>query len=279
MKVTNNHNLPQQIVDAVTYSDRNFSSDWISVTELISPVLIRQLKKEHQSEITEDVSDRLWALLGTSVHYVLSKNEGDKDFTEERLSMVIDGITITGQSDNYNAETKCIEDWKVTSVFAFLLGDKPEWEQQLNIYAELWEQNGFDVKELKIQAILRDWTKSRTYKDSSYPEIPFKTVSLPVWPKERRIAFIKERIKAHLSDPIECTPDEKWSKPDTWAIMKDGRKTAVRVLETKEKADIYLKLNIKKEIDKHYVVHRPGKNIRCEDYCPVRLFCKYRSNK
>jgi hypothetical protein len=33
-----------------------------------------------------------------------------------------------------------------------------------------------------------------------------------------------------------CTAKERWRKEDTYAVMKDGRKTAWRVFNTKEEA-------------------------------------------
>ncbi len=38
----------------------------ISVTSLIGPPKIFQLRKRHSEEITEDASDRVWTLLGQS---------------------------------------------------------------------------------------------------------------------------------------------------------------------------------------------------------------------
>lgn len=269
MQVTNNYNLPEQIVKAVTFSTREPQDKTISVTELIGPSWIRHLRRSHWAEITEDASDRLWALLGQSVHYIVDKHELTNSISEERLSAEIGGYIITGQADNYNGDIKAVEDWKVTSVWSFLNGVKAEWEAQLNIYAKLWRMNGFEVEHLAINAILRDWQAGRAHGDG-YPAIPFLVLPVDVWPAARIDAYIAGRIAAHES-PAECTPDEKWQKGDVWAVMKEGRKSAVKLHELENTAIKHVE-----ELGaKHYVVKRPGECTRCKSYCPVRAFCEF----
>lgn len=269
MQVTNNYNLPEQIVKAVTFSTREPQDKTISVTELIGPSWIRKLRREHWAELSEDASDRLWALLGQSVHYIVDKHELTNSISEERLSAEIGGYIITGQADNYNGELKAVEDWKVTSVWSFLNGVKREWEAQLNIYAHLWRLNGFDVERLSINAILRDWQAGRAHGDG-YPAIPFLVLPVEVWPTERIEAYIAGRIAAHAA-PVECTPDEKWQKGDVWAVMKEGRKSAIKLHELESTAIKHIE-----ELGaKHFVVKRPGECTRCKSYCPVRTFCEF----
>ena len=273
MQITNNYNLPEQIVKAVTFSTRAPIDNTIGVTELIGPAWIRKLKREHWAELSEDASDRLWALLGQSVHYVVEKHELTNSISEERLSAEIGGYTITGQADNYNGDKHAIEDWKVTSVWSFLSGVRAEWEAQLNIYAHLWRMNGFEVSALNINAILRDWQAGRAH-DDDYPAIPFLVVPVPVWPAERIEAYISGRIAAH-NNPAPCTPDERWQKGDVWAVMKEGRKSAVKLHELENTANKHAE-----ELGaKHSVVKRPGECTRCKSYCPVRRFCEHNTHK
>ncbi len=269
MKITNNYNLPEQIVKAVSMNTRKPYDNVISVTELISPVLIRHLRLIHWDEIEEDASERLWALLGQSVHYITEKHQLPESFAEERLRAETAGMTITGQSDNYNAETENVDDWKVTSVWSFLHGIKREWEEQLNCYAWLWNENGFPVKSLKIHAILRDWQKGRAH-TADYYDIPFKTIDVTLWPKDQTLIFIQTRIKLHNDPPRPCTNDERWAKEDVFAVMKEGRKSAVKLFDDFKEAFEY------SQIDKRYsIVKRPGEFTRCKSYCPVRNFCGF----
>ena len=269
MQVTNNYNLPEQIVKAVTFGTRAPADNVISVTELIGPAWIRFLKRKHWSELTEDASERLWALLGQSVHYIVDKHELENSISEERLSCEFNGWTLTGQADNYNGELKAIEDWKVTSVWSFMNGVKAEWEAQLNIYAWMWRKAGFDVDRLNINAILRDWQQGRAHGDD-YPPIPFIVLPVSVWPDAKIEAYINGRIAAHVA-PEECTPDEKWQRTTVYAVMKEGRKSAVKLHDSENIA-------MQHATDLgggHKVVTRPGECTRCKSYCPVRTFCEF----
>lgn len=268
MRLTNVFDLPEAMLN-VMGQFRKPQEKRISVTELVGAPLIRHLRMKHWDELEEDASERLWALLGQSVHYSLEKGTPLDAIQEERLEARFGDIVISGQSDLYHNEA--IEDYKVTSVYSFVLGSKPEWERQLNVYAHLWRESGFPVKALKIRAILRDWQKSRTLTDPDYPKIPFVTVDIPLWTPEIAEDYIELRIQAHTSDVLECAPEEKWTRPTTYAIMKGANKRAARVLDTMEEAEAWI--GYQKGFS---IVERPGKDVRCEDYCQVRAFCPYR---
>ena len=269
MKITNKYNLPEAIVNIITKDIREPKGGEMHVTELVNAPLIRKLRMKHWDEIEEDVSEMLWALLGTSVHYILGEGTPENAFSEEELTAHIGGITIIGKSDLYH--NKGIEDWKVTSVYSFLLGMKPEWEAQLNLYRWLWKENGFPVETLKINAILRDWLKSKMLADSNYPRIPFQSLEVNVWDYHSTIKYILNRIVLHAQKiPQECTSEEKWTRPTTYAVMKKGQKRAKRVLNTEKEAEEWIG-----EQEDLFVEKRKGKNVRCEEYCDVSKFCKY----
>jgi len=67
-RYTNIANLPAPLVAAITYSDYDGESYDITASGLVTPPRIRQLMKRHSKEITEDVSDRIWALIGSVGH-------------------------------------------------------------------------------------------------------------------------------------------------------------------------------------------------------------------
>jgi len=266
MNLTNHYGLPDAMINVMNSFHRPVEGR-ISVTELIGAPLVRQLRMGHWDELEEDASDRLWALLGQSVHYALEKGAPPDSLEEERLEIKINDITVSGRSDLWH--NGVIEDYKVTSVYAFLLGDKPEWERQLNVYGYMWAMNGFDVTGLKIRAILRDWVKSKARLNDGYPNIPFHTIDVPLWSMVETENYIHERLRLHFAPPLECTPEEKWTRPTTYAVVKKGAKKASRVFDTKEKAEAYAKGG-------YEIVERPGMDVRCEEYCQVRAFCPYR---
>ena len=72
----------------------------------------------------------------------------------------------------------------------------------------------------------------------------------------------------------ECSPSERWASPDKWAVMKEGRKTAVKVCDTEEEALNFIE-ELEKDKDKHFVEERKGQDKKCSDYCACCEFCSY----
>ncbi len=271
----NQFNLPETICNAIIYESK-YEEGKYSVTSLIKPPQIYQLEKRYQAQIERDVSDGLWMLLGSSVHYILEKAKPENALKEERLEIEIGGIRVVGKPDLYTAK-ETIEDYKITSVYSFLLGEKPEWTAQLNIYAYLYEQYGFPVKKAFIHAILRDWMASRGLQDEDYPKCPFITSEIEVWNKEEQLYFLKNRLEYHCNNEqfrdemlTPCLPDEKWSKPTTWAVKKVGNKRALRVFNSKPEANEFVE---KYDSHKVEIEERPGEDIRCERFCYAKPFC------
>jgi hypothetical protein len=69
----------------------------------------------------------------------------------------------------------------------------------------------------------------------------------------------------------ECTASERWQRNTVFAVMKKGRKTAVKLYEEKEYAETHRQM----DPDNLSVVERPGISVRCEDgYCSAAEFCE-----
>lgn len=272
---TNRHNIDPAIAKAIT-SDPFYGtpdSD-ISVTELIGPPQIAALRQQHQHEIQEDVSERLWALLGSAAHEVLKAGADElSEFPEERLYCEVDGWKIGGKADLYRPDQGQLVDYKVTSVYSFLLGDKPDWAAQLNFYAHIWRENGFLVNRLTIAAILRDWMRSKAGDD--YPPVPFMQVDVPLWePKvtaRRMLIAVHDHKAARAGQPRPCTPEERWERPTKYAVMKRGQKRAVKLFDSE--ADALALIEAKRPLPM-YLEERPGESVRCASYCPVREWCE-----
>jgi hypothetical protein len=155
------------------------------------------------------------------------------------------------------------------------VNEKADWTYQLNIYAHLLETvKKIPVTKLSIVAIVRDWT-ARDTKRENYPQAPIVTIPIQLWSPEEREAFIQARLTAHSSAMFEaetdgalpeCTPDEMWERPSTWAIKKEGGVRAKSVHSTKEEAE----LNLTKGYN---IEHRPGERVRCANYCQVAPWC------
>ena len=235
MILTNNHNLPAGIYNAILRDIYKPVPEVMRVTELINPPRIKNLQMKHWDKLTLDASEYLWSILGTAVHYILKDDEA---ITELHYEIVFEGQLISGHIDR--VENDVIEDYKTTSVWSFLDGVKPEWAKQLNIYR--WLYNGYEItkiKKLRINAILRDWSTMKASIDHNYPQIPFQQLDVPI--DDDIEEKIRTRLSDHKKNPFRmCSFFEKWQRPDKYAIMKKGRKSAVRVLDQFEQCEQYI---------------------------------------
>jgi|TARA_B110000263_G_C15310618_1_gene512930 hypothetical protein len=291
MELTNKSNLPNVIKRAVANDPYDSSGSDISTTRLITPPRIRVLEARHWENLTEDVADKIFALLGSSVHHVIERAVTDEDIAELRLFHEVNGWTLSGQFDLLTSKGELI-DFKVTSAWAALdalKNGKPEWEQQLNVLDYLSRHTDHSlknylgktlkVKSLSIMAILRDWSKMKTMTSKDYPRKQVVMIPVRQWSEEEQDNFVLARIKAHQEAEVGelpvCSAKERWRKDDKYAIMKDGRKTALRLLDTKDQVKQYLKDNKLVEGKGCTVVLRAGEDIRCQSYCRVNSFCDY----
>ena len=270
MKLTNKQGLPEAIVNAVKNDSYSAGNSDISATRLISPPQQVYLQKEWYDKIEEDVSGRIWSLLGQSVHHILERAANYSDIVEERYFTEINGWNVSGQVDLISKDA--LYDFKVTSSWSVLNGHKIEWEQQLNVLHYLADDP--DVEELKIIAILRDWSKSNAMRSRDYPRSQVIELDIPLWTKEEQEEYVKERVVLHQRAQLEheypkCSPEERWQKDDVWALMKEGRKSAVKLHSSEGSVEEHLE-NMD---NKHYIEFRPGESIRCKDYCSVNKFC------
>lgn len=271
MKILNANGLPQALVKAVTPDQgRGFDPQRISITDLINPPMMRYLRMKHWHEISVNVEDCAWLMLGQAFHYWIDMHSGDGSETEIKIETNVDGLTVVGVIDLL--EGSVITDYKVTSVYSFLLGDKPEWEQQLNCYAWLAATKSLPVSGLQIVAVLRDWVQNKTYHNPDYPESPILVKEIPLWSEGAVDSFVRNRILLHKQNDgkTPCTPTDRWRKSDTWAVKIPNVKTAKRVLYSEEEAIEWGLYNIGK---KFHIEHRKGEDSRCKYYCPVRGFC------
>jgi len=263
--LTNRLNLPDGVVAAVTNDPYTRGDSDISVTQLIAPPYQRKLRTE--VEVIEDVSDRIWSLLGQCVHLVLERAYRGKGRAEERLFTECNGWRVSGQFDVI--EDGCLMDYKVTSVWAVKGDTKVEWEQQLNLLRLLAHRSGIEVTSLRIIAILRDWSKGKS-NAPGYPDAQVVSVDIPLWPLHKAEAYLMDRVMAHQDPaPPVCSDTERWKKEDIFAVMKKGRKSAIKLHDTRKDA---LAMVSQMTVD-HYIERRPGGYTRCDSYCNVSHQC------
>jgi hypothetical protein len=267
--LTNKLNLPKAVVLAVQNDPYTRGKSDISVTQLISPPYQRQLRTAVEPQ--EDVAERLFSLYGQIGHGILER-AGLKlgSDVENRLFAEINGWTVSGQYDLF--EDGVLMDYKFTTFWS-VKGDEPktEWVQQLNLLRVLAIRNGMDVKALRIIALLRDHQMTQAKRDPEYPQLPIATVDIPVWDVFDAEEFMLARVKAHQdANPPPCTDEERWMQPSVFALKKNGRKTAIKLYESREEAESAASAGGKD----HFVEHRPGEFRRCTSYCNVAHGCQ-----
>lgn len=270
MKLTNRAGLPEAIVEAVRNDGYSRGDADISVTALIGPPRKAAIEERYAAELEEDASDRIWSLLGQSIHTILER-ANRSGVAERRLSIVVEGWKLSGGMDLYE-EGDTLADYKTTSAWSVKGGVKDEWEKQLNCYAEILRNHGHAPKRLKIVAILRDWSKLEARRDPEYPQSQVVQFDVPLWEQERAKSYIRERVILHQQARVslpECTADERWAKPTKYALMKVGGLRAVKLYDSETDARAHASVdprNLRVEV-------RPGESTRCEAYCSAARFC------
>lgn len=275
MNITNLNKLPEPLVRAVSRHPRENLPDRISVTELIQPPQLRALSRKHDEQLSEDASDRIWSLLGTLLHHALEQNaHGLKNLISEgELSTRVLDWTVVGHYDlsEMLLDGELLTDYKLTSVWAVREGIKPEWEAQLNLYAELLRRSARPVSALQLVAIGRDWSLQKARFDSQYPQQQVQVFPVRLWTPDEASEYLEQRVRLHQYATrhdkwIDCSEEERWARPTQWALMKKGQKRAVKLYDSLAAAE-------RNRGAAHYIQERPGESVRCASYCPVSSHC------
>lgn len=271
MKLTNFYNLPQPIYDAIANDPYSKGEADYSITGLLTPPRISQLIRQHQDELVEDVSDRIFSLIGQVTHGILERAEREA-WAEPRYFVNLGGKRISGQLDRFHRTKEHIQDYKVTSLWKVANGLPEEWEQQVNGYAYLAIKNGYAVKSADIVALLRDWRKRMSRTTEGYPPHQCAVLKVPIWPLEKTEAFLMERIRLHEAAKVTlplCSDDDRWNQGDTFAVYKGASKRAIRIYPTRVEAEEHVKL-----FGAEYSIQvRKGEDKRCPDFCIVADHC------
>ncbi len=283
--LTNLLALPAPLLEAVRNDPYTRDGVDFTATELIAPAYLKTLQRNHADEVDVDASDRIWSLLGQSVHGILERSTVPGYIMERRyVGEFFMGdhlkIRVGAKIDVYNTIDGVLDDYKVTSVYKFKTGlngfrEVPEeYTAQLNIQAEcIYRETGYEIKKARIVGILRDWRRSEASREAGYPRHQIDTMEVPIWPHAQREAYIIERIRLHMEpSPPVCTPRERWERPNRYALMKVGQKRAVKLYDTADEASHALGAMGGKSAG-YYTDDRPGARTRCDSYCDVASKC------
>ena len=281
MKITNKMGLPEALVQAVSTQKHNKEGQY-SATTLLKGACETVLTKRHWDEIEVDASESIWTVFGTATHSIFEKQK-DNTFKEEQFSVPVGNSIVTGRVDSYDLETETIVDWKTASVWKVQFNDFSDWYKQGMVYAWLMKKSGLNVKRCKFIALLKDHSKSKARQSAEYPQAPVHIYQFDVTEKALQDieAFITNKVQElELAEKVAdeklvpCTAEERWATEDKWAIMKDGRKTALKLCDSEAEAEEY-----KATKGGDYIEFRQGESKKCIDgYCSCREFCPFYKN-
>lgn len=280
MKVTNKLNLPLALVKAVSVERHNKPGSY-SATTLLKGTKETILQERHWDELETDASDSIWAVWGTAVHAIF-ENMKDNTFHEEYFEWEVNGLLITGRVDSYDLENETLNDWKTASVYKIMKQDFKDWRRQGLIYAWLMNKAGLKVRKCRFIALLKDHSKTKAKTDAGYPQSPTFVYEFDVTEEdlfnvghfiEQKVNSLKFNYELPDDEISECTAEERWEDEPKFAVMKPGRKSALRLFEDEKLANDFLA--VQPEKDNCYIQARPGIPRKCEDYCSCHDFCNF----
>ena len=286
MKLTNKHGLHAGLYHAIHswfFEKQNPNPPHFRVTELIRPVQQVVLQRRHHDEIETDVMDLMNAWRGSAIHEFLSKFDKSNVLQEIDLELEIGGEKLKGKPDYYDGDGTLV-DFKNCKVWSYInKSNIGEWTDQLNFYAFMLKALGFPVTSLEIVAMFDDWSPTKARTEADYPHTRSVVIPILMYPDAKIKEIILGCIKllstnltvSDLNDDDsilpECSSDEMWEDPTIYAVMKEGRKSAVNARSTDRKSAE----GMVKELGKgHYIQERPGVRKRCESYCSAAPFCQ-----
>lgn len=281
MKLTNELNLPQPFVDAAT-SDYQYTDKRYSVTSVLKGTRESILQRRHSEEIETDVSEMVWAIFGSAVHKILEQSEETADQLKENwLSVEVqNGYELSGIFDLYDDATGTVTDYKTATVWKFIYKEFDDWRTQCLAYVWLLRKIGFNARRGEIVGMLKDHSKTKAKTDHTYPQQPVQRIGWNFTDKDlegfeswlkAKFAEIEQAEKLSDDDLPLCSDVERWHKPDKYAVMKEGRKTAVKLYDSEEEANA----RVEQEGNGFYVEHRKGEDSKCLNYCSACEFCSH----
>lgn len=281
MKLTNGLNLPQPFVDAAT-SDYQYTDKRYSVTSVLKGTRETILQRRHADEIETDVSEMVWAIFGSAVHKILEQSEETADQLKENwLSVEVqNGYELSGIFDLYDDATGTVTDYKTATVWKFIYKEFDDWRTQCLAYVWLLRKIGFNARRGEIVGMLKDHSKTKAKTDHTYPQYPVQRIGWNFTDKDleefeswlkAKFSEIEQAEKLSDDDLPLCSDVERWHKPDKYAVMKEGRKTAVKLYDSEEEANA----RVEAEGKGFYVEHRKGEDSKCLNYCSACEFCSH----
>jgi len=243
MKYTNIHELPEPVRLWLELDEYDWHEGIFSATRIMKPTRMVVLEKRHEDELEVDISDLIAQRYGHAIHDSFEKVIIPNAVQEHRFFTEIEGYKLSGMPDilTYEGEGTIIWDIKSTSVWTYIYKSRLEdYVKQVSIYRWLVMKNVDKSvsRDAKIIYIFTDWSRSKAKKGGDYPPLRIVVEDIRLMSTEDTETYILGRLELihhHIDNPdVElppCTRDELWQGDDKWAVMKKGRKSAVKVFD------------------------------------------------
>ena len=297
MTITNSIGLPyfiyKGLVDAYMSHSEPKENEVSTTTINNKPTGMIVLDRNHKDDIVIDVQQIITSAIGTILHGYFEMYAKDFGLLSEKSvtrDVKINGkdYEVTGRFDFFDPKTGELFDLKSTKVATYEKnrdGRDDEWFMQGMSYAEGIERTlGYPVKKFTNVCLILDYSAMKKEisgavqmisHDMTTPEAREYMAEILDFQNEKLKRFDDIRDFDESKLPM-CTPEERW-EDQSWAVMKEGRKSAVRCFDTEEEAEAFYE-SLEKDKNKHSIVERKGNPRRCLNYCNVKDFCPYYRN-
>jgi hypothetical protein len=258
MKITNKEGAPEALYNAVKNDPYDKGDSDFTVTQLIDSARISALRTIHDQVLEEDVSDRRHALYGQVVHRILERSAALGATVSKRFYTALGGFKISGEIDYFKSGE--LEDWKYVGEYGFKDGVPLNYKIQLNCLRYLMHKNGIEVNKLFSVPIYRDQKEYNAIRPNWWERL-----EVAVRPLEEVEKYLLDRVKAHSEAIItlpECTTEERWVRNEQWAVMKEGRKSAVRLFSSEQDAKA-----LARDLGSGHNIQRREGFSRCQKHC------------
>lgn len=283
MRITNRFNLPEPLVKAAERHEHKRAD--FSVTQLLKGATEIALEMLFHEMLEMDVSDMVNMMLGTAVHKLFEEQESVGVLNEYYMEVPIFGtFTVSGVADVIDTIAEEISDYKTCSSWKVVYGDYEDWKNQGRGYCYLYfRKTGKMIRKFRIIAIIKDWSATEAQRNKEYPQSPIVSIKFEFDPAEIysvecawREKIVKVLYKMVTQDFGCCSKEERWVRDEKWALMKEGRKSALKLYDTEAEA-----IEAKGEDKNLYVEHREGKDVKCDSFCVAGAcgLCPYKNGK
>ena len=312
MIIANNKNIPfvLQVWLAADNYDYQVGDKYLSATTLLkSPRQIILERRLDTSNLTCDIEDSVARTLGNAIHEgiesawlnnlpqalkVLGQDstkemwtvnpKEDEDLTgkipvyiEQRTCKELDGFTIGGKFDF--VANGVLHDFKTTSVYTYLYGDRiEEYMKQGSIYRWL-NQDKITSDFIRICYIFTDWSKGEAVRNPEYPQCRCIAKEYELLPVDETEKMIKDKLAVLAkywdkpdSEIPECTNEELWLTKTQYKYYSNPSNTrATKNFEIYGDAIAYQRSKGGKGV----VITVPGAPQHCA-YCNAAPICEQR---